>query len=122
MRHSQRGVTFFGWIVLLIPIALLIYIGIRLTPVYLNYMRVARSMTEVAEEAKSGDATSAQTLRTALEKHFNVDYIDHPDIKDIDIHREGDHWVEIADYEETVALFYNISLLVQFHRETDISS
>lgn len=121
MRHSQRGVTFLGWVLLLIPVAMVVYCGIRLTPVYLNYFRVTRSMAEVAQEAKTSDATSAQTLRSSLDKHFNVDYIDHPDIKDIDIHREGDHWVEIADYEETVPLFSNISLLLQFHHEVDIS-
>ena len=44
MRRSQRGVTFLGWLLLLTPVAIVIYAGIRLTPVYLNYMRVARSL------------------------------------------------------------------------------
>ena len=32
MRKYQRGVTFIGWIILMIPIAIVFYAGIRLTP------------------------------------------------------------------------------------------
>lgn len=120
MRHSQRGVTFIGWLILLIPIAIVLYAGIRLAPIYLNYMRVSKSMVETADEAKVDGNTTAQTLRVALEKHFDVESIDHPTVKDVDIHRDGDHWVEIADYEDVAPMFSNVSLLVQFHKETDV--
>ena len=43
-RSRQRGVTFLGWMFLLIPLAMVVYAGIRLAPMYLNYMRVARSV------------------------------------------------------------------------------
>ena len=52
MRHSQRGITFIGWLVLLVPVAIVVYAGIRLAPIYLNYMRVAKSLSETASEAK----------------------------------------------------------------------
>ena len=48
MRSKQRGVTLIGWILLLTPWAICGYVGIRLTPVYLNYMKVVRSMEQVA--------------------------------------------------------------------------
>ncbi len=120
MRHSQRGVTFIGWLVLLTPVAIVVYAGIRLTPIYLNYMRVAKSMSEMAQEAKGGDSSNAQTLRTSLEKRFDIESIERPTARDIDIHREGDHWVAIADYEDLAPMFGNVSLLVQFHKEVDV--
>jgi hypothetical protein len=46
--------------------------------------------------------------------------VEKPDIKDIDIHREGSHWAVVADYEELAPLFGNVSLLVQFHKQVDI--
>ena len=67
MRHSQRGITLIGWLVLLVPIAIVVYAGIRLAPIYLNYMRVAKALSQTASEAKTGDATNGQTLRTAME-------------------------------------------------------
>jgi hypothetical protein len=119
MRHSQRGVTFIGWILLLIPVAIMVFAIIRLTPIYLNYMSVSKAFSLVQSENK-GEATSAEGLRNALSKHFQVGYVDKPDPKDIDIHREGSHWVMIADYEETAPLFANLSLLVDFHKQTEI--
>ena len=120
MRQSQRGITFIGWMILLVPIAIVVYAGIRLTPVYLNYMRVSKSLTTLASEAKSASTTNPVELRNTLAKHFDIDSIEHPDIKDIDIHREGDHWVAIADYEDVTPMFGNISLLVQFHKQVDM--
>jgi len=47
MRHRQRGITFIGWIVLLIPVASVGYAGIRVVPVYLNYMKVAKALEQI---------------------------------------------------------------------------
>ena len=119
-HHAQRGVTFIGWLILLVPVAIVVYAGIRLAPMYLNYMRVAKSMSQLASEAKSASATNPTELRNSLAKHFDIESIERPDIKDIDIHREGDHFVAIADYEDVAPLFGNVSLLVQFHKQVDM--
>jgi hypothetical protein len=119
MRHSQRGITMIGWLVLLVPIAIVFYAGIRLSPIYLNYMRVAKALSQTVSEAK-GEAANATTLRVALEKHFDIEGIEHPTTKDIDIHRESEHWVAIADYEDVAPLFGNVSLLVQFHKQVEV--
>jgi Domain of unknown function (DUF4845) len=120
MRHSQRGITFIGWLVLLIPVAIVVYAGIRLAPIYLNYMRVAKALTQTVNEAKAGDTTNAQSLRVSLEKHFDIEGIEKPTTKDIDIHRQDEHWVAIADYEDLAPMFGNVSLLVQFHKEAQV--
>jgi hypothetical protein len=121
MRHSQRGVTFIGWIILLIPIAVLVFAVIRLTPIYLNYMSVVKFLNVVASQNKEGGSgVTAELLRKDLEKNFTVGYIEHPDSKDIDIHRVEGHWLMTADYEETVPMFGNISLLASFHKEVSV--
>jgi hypothetical protein len=120
MRHSQRGITLIGWLFLLVPIAIVVYASIRLVPIYLNYMRVSKSLSQSVSETKGGDATNVQSLRVSLEKHFDIESIEHPTVKDIDIHRDGDHWVAIVDYEDLAPMFGNISLLVQFHKEVQV--
>jgi len=119
MRRSQRGVTFIGWLFLLTPVAILLYTCIRLVPIYLNYMRVAHSLSQIADESKGGTSTGPQ-LHLSLERHFDIEMIEHPNPRDIDIHREGDHWVAIADYEDLVPMFGNVSLLVQFHKQVEM--
>ncbi|HEY5019807.1 MAG TPA: DUF4845 domain-containing protein [Steroidobacteraceae bacterium] len=122
MRHSQRGITFIGWLFLLVPIAIVVYGGIRLAPMYLNYMRVVKSLSRMVTETQGAGTTAAtpQAMRVTLGKLFDIESIEHPDIKDIDIHREGDHFVAIADYEDVAPMFGNVSLLVQFHKQVDM--
>jgi len=120
MRSSQRGITFIGWVILLVPLAVLVYTAIQLTPVYYNYMRVARSLTQIATEYQDSSQISPQDVRNSLAKRFDIESIDSPSVKDIDIHREGEGWVAIADYEGSARLFANISIVVAFHKEVQL--
>lgn len=119
MRRAQRGVTFLGWLMLLVPVAVVVYAGIRLTPLYLNYLRVTRSLERLSDQQDAQDI-NAQSLRSSLDKSFDIETIQYPSTKDIDIHRDGDHWVAIADYQDLAPLFGNLSLVVQFHKEVDL--
>ncbi len=115
MRSKQAGITLIGWIILLIPVAICFYAGIRLAPVYLNYMKVARTLEQVKSEFKGGDA-NASVLRTALEKHLNIESVDYPDIKDIKIARDGKSWTVTAAYDDQAPLFSNVFILVAFDK------
>ena len=121
MLKSQRGVTLIGWVILLIPIAIVGYAGIRLAPIFLNYYRVVQALNQEATEMKtSGGPITPQNVRGGLDRRFDVGYVDHPTGKDIDIHRDGDHWVAVADYEDLAPLFGNVSILVQFHKQVEL--
>ena len=119
MRKSQRGITLLGWMLLLIPIAIIGYAGIRMAPIYINYFRVVKVLEQTAAEAK-GEAVNPTEVHNSLERRFNVEYVDTPDAKDIDVHREGEHWVAIAKYEEVAPLFGNLSLLMQFDKQVEL--
>ncbi|HTY50673.1 MAG TPA: DUF4845 domain-containing protein [Steroidobacteraceae bacterium] len=121
MHKRQRGVTLIGWVILLIPIAVLGFAGIKLVPVYLNYMSVARSVTQTASEYRSDNGGSEQQLRFALEKHFDIESISFPDPKDVSIKRNGQQWVIEARYQDVVPLFFNISLLLDFDKAATTS-
>jgi hypothetical protein len=116
MRRKQQGVTFLGWVVLLVPVAIVVYAAIRLAPVYLNYYRVARTVSQVAEEAKGDDSTNAQTLRTALGKRLDIESIEFPDLKDFVIKRDGQQWLIEVNYEEPIPFISNLSLLATFDK------
>jgi hypothetical protein len=120
MRSKQTGVTLIGWIILLIPVAIVGYAGIRLAPVYLNYMKVARTLEQVKSEFKGGDAGSAAAIRTAVEKHLNIESVDYPDIKDIKITRDGKTWVVSAAYDDQAPLFANMFILVTFDKSVTL--
>lgn len=117
MRKRQSGMTFIGLLLILIPIGILVYAGIRLTPIYLNYYRVVQSMGQLAKEEKDNPQVSQDTLRGSLARRFDVQYVDHPSAQEMQFHRDDGVWVVTADYEDIAPLFGNVSLLMQFHHE-----
>lgn len=121
MRKHQRGVTAIGWLILLTPVAILFYAGIRIGPLYLNYMNVVHNLNSVAGEIDNGSAT-ATGIRTAVGKHFNVDYITYPDVKDLKITRENSTWSIEANYDDQAPLFANIAILVTFDKIVKLKS
>lgn len=121
MRSRQRGITFIGWLFLLAPLAVVVYAGFRLTPVYLNYMKVVRSLDAVATEFKGVDSGVNQTaLKNSLQKHFQIESIDYPDIKDVKIDRDGKAWVIEAAFDDQAPLFSNLSIQVAFDKAVRI--
>jgi hypothetical protein len=117
MYTRQRGVTFLGWLCLLIPVAIVVYAGIRATPVYLNYVKVARTLEQAVSESKrTSDTLSVQNLRSAIDTRFDIEGVTYPDAKDIQIRRDGQMWVLEAKYEDTAPLFANLSLLFAFDK------
>lgn len=123
MRNRQRGVTFIGWLFLLAPLAVVGYAGIRLAPVYLNYLKLARSMDQVANEYKTGENTATlQGLQNSLRRHFEIDSLDYPDLKDIKITRDGHAWTMEAAYDDQAPLFANLAILVSFDKTVRIGN
>ena len=115
MRRYQRGVTFIGWVILMIPMALVFYAGVRLTPVYLNYMKVRHTLEAVAAEVPN-DTAAADGIRNAVVKHFIVDEVDYPSAKDIKITRDNGTWTLEANYDDQAPLFMNAAILVTFDK------
>jgi hypothetical protein len=121
MFARQRGVTAIGWLILLIPFAVITYACIRLVPVYLNYMSVARSLDELTTEYRTGGATP-DAVRSSLQRRFDVEGINYPTVSDISITRAGHGgWAVEAAYYDQVPLFLHITLQVQFDKTVTLS-
>ena len=120
MVSKQRGITMIGWLFLLVPIAIVGYAGIRLAPVYLNYMKVTRSIEQTSTQLKQDESLTAQSIRNTLEKHFDIESVSYPTVKDVAIRRDGQTWLIQARYEDIAPLFSNISLLIRFDKMAKI--
>ena len=118
MKRTQRGVTTIGWIVLLIPVALVVYCAIRLIPIYLNYTKIARTMTQIGQESTAGD--TQQNIRYALEKRLDIEQVEFPDYKDFVIRRDGRSWVVEINYEDGAPLLSNLSVTAKFNKSVRI--
>ena len=118
MFRRQRGITVIGWVILLVPVAIVGYVGIRLAPIYLNYMRVVHSVDTTASDLKGeeGGTLTPALIRASLAKHFDIESITFPETKDVTVTREGTGWTIEAKFEDSTPLFGNISLVVDFDK------
>ena len=119
MRNRQLGVTAIGWLFLLTPLAIVVYAGIRLAPVYLNYMKVAKAMNQAGSEFK-GSGTGADSIRTTIDRKFEIDMVDYPTVKDMQITKDGTAWVIECKYDDEAPLFANLSLRVTFDKKVKV--
>lgn len=120
MRARQRGATFIGMVVIIAILGFGLYAGIRLTPLYFEYMAVVRAMEQTAKENK-GNATSPPQLRSALDRRWTIEDITSIQPKDIEIKRSGGGYTMRAAYEAKAPFIANISLVAAFDKSVLVS-
>ena len=114
MRNTQRGITFIGILILVTFIGLFVYAGIRLVPLYLEYMNIAKTLDTVKSNMTSVD--SAQSIRVAVDKRLFIDAVTVIEAKDLIITRDGAAWVVRAEYDAEAPFIANISFSVHFDK------
>jgi type II secretory pathway pseudopilin PulG len=118
-RQRQRGMTFIGLLCILALVGAIGYAGVRLVPVYINYMKLARTMESAATEFK-GEAADLAGVRKSIDRHWAIEDITGVDQKDIEITRDdGGLQLHVA-YDDTVPYIANISLSVHFDKTVKV--
>jgi hypothetical protein len=112
MHTLQRGMTFIGFLILMVFLGVFVYAGIRLVPVYVEYMNIAKAI----DAAKTSQAGSADGIRNAIEKRFEVDDVHSLTSKEVEIKRQGDSWMIHAAYDAEAPFMGNVSFLVHFDK------
>jgi Domain of unknown function (DUF4845) len=122
MQHRQGGMTFLGILVLVVVVGAWVYSGIRLTPKYLEYMKVAATLEKVRDEYENNPGTTEFMLRKSVERHFDIESVTVIDLNDVEIKRDGGLFLMRAAYEDTVPLVGNVSFLVQFDKAVEVTA
>jgi hypothetical protein len=120
MRRRQLGMTFIGLMCILVLVGIIGYAGVRLAPVYLNYMNVVKTMQTTASEFK-GDNPDPGRIRTSLERHWEITTITAVDYKDIEITKDEGGGVTLhVAYDDSEPYVGNISLAVHFDKTVKV--
>ncbi len=119
MRRRQQGMTFIGLLCIFAIVGMIGYAVIRLIPVYLNYMKISRTMEMTATEVK-GDNPDPGNIRRILERHWQIEDPTAVDVKDIEISK-GDGAVAMhVAYDDVVPYVSNVSLSVHFDKTVKV--
>ena len=119
MRQPQLGMTFIGILCILALVGVLAYAGIRLVPVYLNYMKIARTLDVTATEFK-GENPDVGGMRRSLEHHWIIEDPSAVDVKDIEITKDDSGVSMHVAYDDAVPYLANVSLSVHFDKTVKV--
>jgi hypothetical protein len=119
MRRHQHGMTLMGILFILALVGLIGYAGLRLTPLYLNYIKVARSMDAAAGEFKS-DNPDPGAVRRSLEKHWQIEDISGVEAKEVEIVKDDNGVALHVAYDDVAPYISNVSLSVHFDKTVKV--
>ena len=119
MRERQQGMTFIGLLCILVLVGIIGYAGVRLVPVYLNYMKLSRTMESAASEFK-GENAGLDAVKKSLDRHWAIEDITAVEQKDIEITRDDGGLQLHVVYDDPVPYIANISLSVHFEKTVKV--
>jgi hypothetical protein len=118
-RQRQLGMTFIGLLCILVLVGIVGYAGVRLVPVYLNYMKLVRTLESAATEFK-GEPANLEGVRKSIDRHWAIEDITGIDQKDIEITKDDAGLTLHAVYDDTVPYVANVFLSVHFDKTVKV--
>jgi len=107
--------TTLGLIFLVCFVGLFAFAAIRLTPVYLNYMKVAGVVDGVVAEFDGQNANGAM-VRRSISNRFDVESVSEITYRDVKVTRVDGGLEVSAVYDHTTPFISNISFTVHFDK------
>ena len=112
----EAGMTTIGFLIIGIFVGLIAFAAIRLTPVYLNYMKVAGVLDGVHTEF-DGQSPTRGAIRTSIARRFDVESVSVLSAKNIIVTTENSGFIVAATYDHTSPFIGNISFTVHFDKQ-----
>ncbi|HNP64802.1 MAG TPA: DUF4845 domain-containing protein [Woeseiaceae bacterium] len=113
--RRQAGMTTIGMIILVSFIGLFAFAGIRLTPIYLNYMKVTGVVAGVHDEFDGTNATSIE-IRKSIARRFDIESVGEIDAKDVKVKKVDGGFEVAATYSHKAPFIANVSFVVDFDK------
>lgn len=116
LKRRQGGMTTLGLIILVTFVGTFAFAGIRLTPVYLNYMKVVGVVDGVQKEFDGTNATRA-SIRKSVGKRFDIESVGVITAKDIKVTKQDGGHLVAATYSDKTPFIANVSFVVDFDKQ-----
>ena len=110
--QSQRGLSMIGFIFVAIVVVVVVMIGFRVAPAYIEYYSVNKALERALWETK--DLNSALEIRKSFQRVADAGYIESVSDKDIEIVKEKNQITASASWTRKLPLVANASLLLEF--------
>jgi hypothetical protein len=119
MRRQQQGITAIGFVILACFVGLFVFAFLRLTPIYLEHMKVTSVLNDVKAELDGTRPTIAQ-IKSALNKRLDIEMVSGKDARDFKIAKSDTGYSVAAKYDSKSRYVANIYLLVEYDKKVEI--
>jgi hypothetical protein len=115
----QAGMTSLGILIMVTFVGLFAFAAIRLTPVYLNYMKVAGVLSGVEDEF-DGQNPSRAAIRTSVSRRFDIESVSEITANDVKVTQDGNGFVVEVAYDHTTPFISNVYFTVRFKKTVQV--
>jgi len=113
--RRQAGMTTLGLIILVAFVGIFAFAAIRLTPVYLNYMKVVGVVNGVGEEF-DGTGANRSAIRSSISRRFDIESVSEISAKDVKVTTVDSGFEVAAVYSHKAPFIANVSFVVDFDK------
>jgi hypothetical protein len=113
--HRQAGMTTLGLIFLVLFIGIFAFAAIRLTPLYLNYMKIVGVIDGVVAEFE-GQNANGTAVRRSVSRRFDVESVSEIHYRDVKVTVVDGGLQVAAVYDHSTPFISNISFTVHFDK------
>jgi hypothetical protein len=118
LRDRQQGMTFIGWVLMLMIFGFFVLLALKLIPTYLEYFRVVKQLSSL-EEQGGLETKAAVEVRKLLLRRFSIDDIDSIPPDQIKIEKKERRIIIDLKWEVRTPMIGNVDALVTFHERRD---
>ena len=120
IRQRQAGMSIPGMLVIAIMVGFFVMCGIRMTPIYLEYLTVKRIMEDVSSEFKPEEDTIADIRRT-ISNMLNTNQVYLLQPKEVEVFRKDGKIIIDSNYEARFPVMGIIDGVMRFDDLTFIA-
>ena len=113
--RREGGMTTLGLVILVAFVGMFAFAGLRLTPVYLNYMKVLGVLNGVHDEF-DGTNPSRTAIRSSIARRFDVESVNQIEARQVTVTSVDSGFEVRAQYSHVAPFIANVSFMVQFDK------
>ena len=118
MASKQKGITFIGLVLVIAAGIFIAIIGMKVTPAYIEFFGVKKIISKIGNEPNFNDM-SKKEIQEEFSNGANIGYVTVISANDLVIEKRDTGNVVTAQYQVTIPIVANASVLLDFNATTE---
>jgi hypothetical protein len=111
-KTPQSGLSMIGFLFVVAVVLVVVFVGFRVFPAYIEYFSVQRAMVEALNATR--DLNDTAEIRRHFQRRVDSGYIESVGGRDLEIKKVGNDFVATVAWTRKLPLVSNVSLLIEF--------